>query len=337
MPKKVSPDISDLLEPILNMLRDDPEKYFTIKQIAKKVGTTDTLAMEAIGGLSIWGYRFDTDSRSRFRFVSAPDSIFPFEIQYGLKTKTLGQEIESHFSVSSTNDYAIKMAEKEAPEGTLVITEKQRSGRGRLGRTWHSPPKTGLWFSLILRPDINPASAPSLSILTALTLSEVLRSKYRLRSQIKWPNDCLIDGRKISGILTELSADPDKVHYVIVGVGININTASKDFPGYLKPIATSIRAEKGKEMNRIEFLRAFLEKFEKNYDVFKNKGLKPFLPKIKKHSLMLGKKIKLKLGKKIIQAKAYDIDTDGALLAKHRKETLRVTAGEVTILDTGGH
>jgi BirA family transcriptional regulator, biotin operon repressor / biotin---[acetyl-CoA-carboxylase] ligase len=337
MPKKVSPDVSDLLEPILIILRDDPQKYFTIKQIAKKVGTSDVLAMEAIGGLSIWGYRFETDSRSHFRFVSAPDSIFPFEIQYGLKTKILGQEIESHFSVSSTNDYALKMAEKGAPEGTLVITEKQRSGRGRMGRTWHSPPKTGLWFSMILRPDISPASAPGLSILTALTLSEVLRSKYRLHSQIKWPNDCLIDGRKISGILTELSADPDKIHYVIVGVGININVASKDFPGYLKPIATSLRAEKGEEINRIDFLRAFLEKFEKNYLIFKTKGLKPFLPKVKKHSLMLGKKIKLKLGKKIIQAKVYDIDSDGALLTKHRKETLRVTAGEVTILDTGGH
>jgi BirA family biotin operon repressor/biotin-[acetyl-CoA-carboxylase] ligase len=335
MADKIPNDTSEFLEPVLNLLRDNPDRYFSVKEIAGKLGTTDKLALETIRGLSVWGYRFDLNSRSRYRFQSAPDAIFPFEIQYGLKTKYVGQNIASHFSISSTNEAACHMAENDAPEGMMVIAEKQRGGKGRMGRVWHSPAKSGLWFSLILRPQIDPAVAPSLSILAALTLSEILRSKYRLQSFMKWPNDCLIDNRKVCGILTELSAEEGKVNYIIAGIGINVNLTSKDFPPYLRTIATSIRLEKGEPVHRIELLRAFLEKFEANYEIFKKRGLKPFLARIKKHSVLLGKKIKLKLGRKLIQAVAYDIDSDGALLAKHRKEILRVTAGEVTIIDQG--
>lgn len=333
MPDNIPSDTSELLAPVLNLLRDNSDKYFAIKEIAKEVGTTDKLALETIRGLSVWGYRFELDSKSRYRFQSAPDAIFPFEIQYGLKTKYMGQKIASHFSISSTNAAANHLAENDAPEGMMVIAEKQRGGRGRMGRIWHSPAKRGLWFSLILRPQIDPASAPSLSILAALTLSEILRSKYKLQAFIKWPNDCLIDNRKVCGILTELSAEEGRVNYIIAGIGINVNLTSKDFPAYLRTLATSIRFEKGEAIQRIELLRAFLEKFETNYEIFKKKGLKPFLARIKKHSILLGKKIKLKLGRKLIQAVAHDIDSDGALLAKHRKEILRVTAGEVTIVD----
>ena len=333
MTDKLANDTQELLEPVMRLLRDNPDRHFSIKEIAKKVGTTDKMALETIGGLSVWGYRFDLDKSSRYRFVSAPDAIFPFEIQYGLKAKYIGSEVSSHYTVSSTNTIAHQMAEEGAPEGTMVIAERQRGGKGRLGRVWHSPPKLGLWFSLILRPDIDPAAAPSLSILSALTLSEVLRSKYKVQSFIKWPNDCLIDNRKVTGILTELSADNGKIDFVIVGMGINVNMAVKDFPPFLRSIATSIHLETGDNIKRIELLRTYLEAFEKNYDIFKDKGLKPFLPRIKKHSLLLGKKIKLKIGRKLIQAVAHDIDTDGALLAKHRKEILRVTAGEVTVIE----
>ncbi len=333
MADKIPNDTSELLEPVLNLLRNNPRQHFTVKEIAKELGTTDKLALETIRGLSVWGYRFDLDNRSRYRFLSAPDAIFPFEIQYGLKTKYIGRNIASHFSISSTNAAAGHMAENDAPEGMMVIAEKQRGGKGRMGRIWHSPAKSGLWFSLILRPNIDPAVAPSLSILAALTLSEILRSKYKLQSYIKWPNDCLIDNRKVCGILTELSAEEGKVNYIIAGIGINVNLTSKDFPPYLRTIATSIKLETGEAIQRIGLLRTFLENFEANYEIFKQKGLKPFLARIKRHSILLGKKIKLKLGRKLIQAVAYDIDSDGALLAKHRKEILRVTAGEVTILD----
>jgi BirA family biotin operon repressor/biotin-[acetyl-CoA-carboxylase] ligase len=332
MAKKLSKGASDILEPVIEALRSDPKKHFSAKQIAQKIGSADVLVMEAIGGLSIWGYRFEMDNNSHIRFLSAPDSLFPFEILYGLKTKAMGQTIYSHFSVASTMDSALKLAEKDAPEGTLVIAEKQTSGRGRLGRSWHSPPKSGLWFSLILRPPVSPAVSPSLSILSALSLSEALRIKYKIPAMIKWPNDCLVDGRKICGILTELSAELDKVNYIIIGMGINVNINRREFPPELRSIATSVKEEYGEKTNRIVLLRAFLERFEKNYQVYTSKGFKPFLQKVRKYSYLLGRKIKLKQGHKIIQATAIDIDADGALLAKHRNEILRVTAGEVTVV-----
>ncbi len=336
MPGKGHIDVSDYLEPVLYHLRDNKEKYFSLKELSEKLNLSPTIVRETIGGLSTWGYRFVMDATSNIRFKSAPDAIFPFEIRYGLKTKFLGRKIESHYSVSSTNLIAHNLAAEGASEGTIVISEKQRGGKGRLGRSWHSPQKVGLWFSMVLRPDIDPSNAPSLSILSALTLSEILRSKYKLHSQIKWPNDVLIDGRKATGILTELDAEKGKVNFVVVGIGINVNTLTSKFPANIRKLATSIREEYGEEINRIELLRDFLEKFEKYYNAFCKKGLKPFLARVKKHSLMLGRKVKLKVGRKVIQAEVYDIGEDGALLVKHRKEKLKVTAGEVTVLDAGG-
>jgi len=332
MPKKLSKDASELLEPVLDVLRMAPDKYFSAKEISQKIGASVNLVMEAIGGLSIWGYRFQMDQNSSIRFLAAPDALFPFEIKFGMNTKFIGQTIYSHFSVSSTMDTALELAEKGASEGTIVIAEKQTGGRGRLGRKWHSPPKSGLWFSLILRPPVPPAKSPCLSILSALALSEVLRTKYKIQAMIKWPNDCLVDKRKICGILTELSAELDKVNYVIIGVGINVNISAKQFPREIKSIATSLKEELGEKVNRIDLLRSYLEQFELNYQIFKAKGFKAFLPKVKKHSYLLGKRIKLKQGRKLIQATAIDIDSDGALLAKRRHEILRVTAGEVTAI-----
>lgn len=325
-------DPSDLQEALISLLRSNPDTYYSIHTIASKIGCNDRVAMEAIGQLSKWGYRFDTDSHNHFKFASPPDAIFPLEILYGLKTEYIGRNIVARTSVGSTNDIARDLAEKNAPEGTVVIAEKQVEGRGRLGRSWHSPPKKGLWLTLILRPEVPPAQAPSLSILMALSLSEILRNKFKLESGIKWPNDCQIDGRKVTGILTELSAELDRVDYVLIGMGINVNLARSDFPTELHKMATSVRMEYGEDVDRIGLLRMLFEQIEKNYEVFKKKGLKPFLPKIKKHSVLLGKRIKLLKGRKIIQATAVDFDSDGALIAKRKSELLRVTAGEVTVV-----
>lgn len=327
-----SGDPSDLQEALIELLRSNPEAYFSIQNIADRIGCDDRLAMDAIGQLSKWGYRFETDCHNHFRFGSAPDAIFPLEIRYNLRTEYIGQNIVARTSVGSTNDIARELAEQQAPEGTVVIAEKQVKGRGRLGRSWHSPARKGLWFTLILRPEVPPAQAPSLSILMALSLSEILHSRFKLDSGIKWPNDCQIDGRKVTGILTELSAELDRVDYVLVGMGINVNLSRTDFPPELHKIATSIRMEYGEEIDRINLLRMLFERIEKNYEVFRKKGLKPFLPKIKKHSVLLGKRIKLLKGRKVIQAVAFDFDADGALIAKRKGELLRVTAGEVSVI-----
>jgi len=324
--------VDDIAVEVLNLLRNSPDRYFVVQKLAGRLSTNARFINEALRGLAVWGYKFDFDDKLRVKFVSAPDSIFPHEIHHHLKTKFIGRNIISHVSVPSTNSLAFSLADEGAAEGTLVIAEKQTSGRGRLGRSWHSPSKTGLWFSLILRPDLPPAVLPGLSIVTATALAETIISSLKLEAKVKWPNDCLIDGLKVAGILTELSAELDKVKYVIVGTGVNINQTLRNFPPHLKHKATSLKLETGSEINRIEFLAEFLLNFEKMYLQFKKCGLKPLLPKIKKRSSLLGRQVRLKQGKKTIVAKAVDIGTDGALIVKRRKETLRVTAGEVTVV-----
>ncbi len=324
--------VDDIAVELLNFLRNSPDRFYAIPKLAERFSTRVKFINEALRGLVVWGYKFDFDNTSRVRFVSAPDCIFPHEIGYHLKTIFIGRNIVSHFSLPSTNSLAFTLASEGAPEGTLVIAEKQTSGRGRLGRRWHSPSKLGLWASLILRPTLPPSESPGLSIVTATALAETIISKLNLDAKVKWPNDCLIDDLKVAGILTELSAELDKVNFVVIGVGININHLRKDFPPYLKKKATSLQIESGGRIDRIAFLADFLLSFEKMYLQFKKKGLKPLLPRIKKRSSLLGQQVKLKMGNKTIIAKAIDIDTSGALLVKRRKETLRVTAGEVTVV-----
>lgn len=316
---------------LLNHLRSTPDQSYTIAKLAELFKTKPRFINQALRGLVVWGYKFDFDNRSRVRFMSAPDSIFPHEITDHLRTEFIGRNIVSQFSVPSTNTLAFGLASDGATEGTLVIAEKQTSGKGRLGREWHSASKKGLWFSMILRPPLPPSELPGLSIVTATALAETIISKLKTEAVIKWPNDCLIDGRKVAGILTEVSAELDKAEFVIVGTGINVNHLTRDFPPALRRTATSLKIETGEKIDRMAFLADFLLEFEKMYMRFKKQGLKPLLPKIKKRSSLLGKQVRLKKGNKTILAKAIDIGLDGALLVKRRNETLRVTAGEVTV------
>lgn len=324
--------VDDIAVEILNLLRRSPDKRFSISSLADKYSTKPKFVNEALRGLVVWGYKFDFDSKSDVRFVSAPDSIFPHEIQFRLKTKFVGRNVVSHFSVPSTNTHAFMLAEEGAPEGTIVIAEKQTAGKGRLGRKWSSPAKSGLWLSLILRPTLPPAEMPGLSIMTAVALAETIRSVLKLDALIKWPNDVLIDDSKVAGILTEMAAELDKARHVIVGVGINVNQHRKDFPPAIRNKATSLLLEMGDRVDRIGFLSEFLNVFEEFYLDFKKKGLKPLLPKVRKRSTLIGNQVRLKKGKKTILAKAVDIDPAGALVVKRRKQLMRVTAGEVTII-----
>jgi len=322
----------DLGLSILDLLRKNPDKDFSTQMIAGKFSASVRSVNDAIRGLVLWGYKFNINERSLVRFVSAPDSIFPHEIEYRLKTRFIGRTIFSHSSLPSTNTLAFSLAEDGVAEGTIVVAERQTAGRGRLGRKWHSPPKTGLWFSLVLRPPVLPSESPGISLVTALALAETIQKNLDLDASIKWPNDVLIDELKVAGILTEIAAELDKVRHVVVGAGINVNQHRKDFPPGIRNRATSLMLEVGEKVDRVGMLADFLKNFEKLYVEFKRTGLKKHLPAIRKRSTLLGEQVRLKRGKKTIIARAVDIDTSGALLVKRKGESMRVSAGEVTIV-----
>jgi len=290
----------------------------------------DTLnsALKEITG---WGYRVKK-MRGIVKYVKAPDFLTSTEIQFGLKSKRMGQAAHCYKSVKSTNDLAALMAEQGTAEGTIVTAEQQTQGRGRLGRTWHSPERAGIYLSIILRPNFTPDKAPGLSLMTALALADTLSRYCPGEVCIKWPNDLLISGRKVAGILTELSAERGKINHVVVGVGINVNQRADDFPDELRAIATSLRRVTKKPTNRAELLCEFLYRFEQEYAKYVRSGLRPSRKRLRNYSALLGHQVKLLSASQELEGKAVDIDTDGALVLECRGSRVRISAGEVSVV-----
>jgi BirA family biotin operon repressor/biotin-[acetyl-CoA-carboxylase] ligase len=247
----------NLADDILLTIRSRPGRMRTLASLMARfqIGAEDlSLALQQI---TDWGYRVKRD-RKGVTFLDAPDLLTDTEIGYRLKTKCIGRTIHAYNSVHSTNDIAARLASEGAPEGTIVTSEIQTKGRGRLSRSWHSPPETGIYSSIILRPKFASEQAPGLSIMTALALADTIETYCPDQTKIKWPNDVLISGRKVAGILTELSAEGRRIEHVVIGVGINVNHRAEDFPEELRSIATSVRRVTRRKQSRVELFQKFL-------------------------------------------------------------------------------
>ncbi len=254
------------------------------------------------------------------------------KLQEGLKTKLLGKYLFFSREAGSTNDWAKELAELGAPEGTVAIAETQTSGRGRLDRKWHSP-KGGLWFSIILKPKLKPMETVKLVFLAGLAVAETLRSLYALKVETKWPNDVLVDGLKVCGILSEMKTLGEKVAYVIVGVGVNANfEADKMFPSELRNTATSLETLLGRKVVLEELFRTLLEKMESLYELFLNDGFNQILEKWKGFASFLGREVEVLTESEKIDGFAVDVDDDGALVLKLKDGSLkRVFVGDFSL------
>jgi BirA family biotin operon repressor/biotin-[acetyl-CoA-carboxylase] ligase len=236
--------------------------------------------------------------------------------QKGLRTKRFGRSILFCQEVDSTNEWAKELAAFGAAEGTVAVAETQTAGHGRLGREWFSP-KGGLWFSIILRPKLIAREATKLVFTAGLAVAEVLRKLYALRIETKWPNDVMVEGRKICGILAEMNTTGETVNYVIVGIGLNANINVKDaFPPELAETATSLETKLGREVNIVELFRALIEKFEGCYDLFNEKGFASILAEWKKNAVFLGSDVEVTLGTETLRGVAVDVDDDGSLIIR---------------------
>lgn len=319
-------------EEVLALLQKNHHTFLSTKYISERLGVHPYVVYQTIKELRRWDFKISSERGKGYRLLETPDFLLAGEIKKNLKTKILGRDILSYRTLGSTNQLGFRLAESGVGEGTLIVADEQTKGRGRMGRGWYSPPKLGLWMSLILRPDIPPFKAPGLSICAGLALAQAIGSLTGMDAKIKWPNDCLINGRKVGGILLELSAELDRINFVIVGIGVNVNHLSGDFPKRLSPVATSIRMEWGKEVSRIKLLTLFLKEFEAIYLDFKKNGLAPQRQLIKKFSSLLGKKVAVRFGKEKIEGVAEDIDDNGSLVIRAGKRKRVVRAGEVTMV-----
>jgi BirA family biotin operon repressor/biotin-[acetyl-CoA-carboxylase] ligase len=253
--------------------------------------------------------------------VSAKISVE--KLQEGLKTKLLGRYLFFSHEVGSTNDWAKELAELGAPEGTVAIAETQTAGRGRLSRKWHSP-KGGLWFSILLKPKLKPMETVKLVFLAGLAVAETLCDLYALKVETKWPNDVLVDGRKVCGILSEMKTVGEKVDYAIIGVGVNANIdVEKEFPKELWETATSIQKALGRKISLEELFKALLEKMESLYQQFLKEGFMPILEKWKSYASFLGCEVEVHGDGERLEGIASNVDEDGALILTLRNGSKR--------------
>jgi BirA family biotin operon repressor/biotin-[acetyl-CoA-carboxylase] ligase len=323
--------LESLADEILLNIRSRPGRTRSLVSLAKRfnVGEPDVAATLRI--IRDWGYRLRT-SRREVTFLESPDLLTATEICYRLKTKIIGQTIHAYQSVKSTNDVAAQLAASGAPEGTIVTAEIQTKGRGRLSRNWHSPPGCGIYVSIILRPSFPADQAPGLSIMTALALADTIEPYCPDRTRMKWPNDVLVSGRKVAGILTELTAERRRIEYVVLGVGINVNHRAKDFPPGLKSVATSLRRATRRKHSRVELLKEFLVRLEKEYLGYQKRRLATSRTRLRWYSSLIGDRVKLARGRQIIEGVAVDVGADGSLILKTREGTISVSSGEVTVV-----
>ena len=324
--------LNALSDQVLAVLRARPSRWFTLAELSTRLGCLKSDILFAVDILRQAGYKVESDRQGRYRFLSAPDLLLTSEILHGLKTKVIGRTVYAYQSVQSTNLIGSQLAEAGAPQGSIIVAESQTKGRGRLGRLWHSPEGKGIYFSIILYPDLDPATAPGLSIMTAVSLAETIALYVSKKVTIKWPNDCLLNGRKVAGILTELSADVGKTRHVVVGIGINVNHTRRDFPADITKTATSLRAEMKKDFPRVKLLQQLLFQFEKDYLRFQKGGLAALRERILKYSHVIGKQVRLDMSGERIAGKALDIDDHGNLVLKTADGIRRFNAGEVTVV-----
>ncbi len=324
-------DQIELANRFLGLLGDRIGGGVVAAEAEEKLAVSGGQLRHLIELLDGWGYKVK-EADGQLNLVEVGGFVNDFAIRHYLSTKILGQKIHSYQSLGSTNSTAWQLAEQGAPEGTLVVADRQTAGRGRLGRSWHSPPRVGLWFSLILRPEVELTQAPGLSLLTALALAQTIGSHCGIEAKIKWPNDCQIAGKKVAGILTELSSELDRVNFVIVGVGLNVNQTRSDFPRALRSKGTSLALESKHKCHRAEILALFLKEFEHFYLQFKQSGIAPFIKEIERRMALLGQKVKLAVGKEIVTGKVAGLAEDGALLLETKAGSYRAISGEVSVL-----
>ncbi len=320
-------------ERVLTHLKGAGADWISGGRLSIKMGMTRTAVWKQICRLRDEGYVIDSSRGKGYVLRRVSDSLLPAEIQSHLKTDFMGREIIYRPEVESTNSLAKSLAVRGAPAGTIVVAESQAAGKGRKGRVWFSPPGAGIYVSMILRPHFSLAEATKFTLLTGVALAETLLCLLPGRVEIKWPNDVLVDGRKIAGILIEISTEIDRIDYMVVGVGVNVNLKRQDFPPELKKIATSLRAETGKYFSRAAILADFLAAFEKYYGVFQDFGFAPVLARWKRLSNILEKEVQVSLLGSTIAGRVSGIDRDGALLIRGRRGCVqRILSGDMTLL-----
>lgn len=320
---------------ILAVLRES-DGYVSGQDLCEKFGVSRTAIWKAVNQLKAAGYEIQAVQNRGYHIVSTPDVLSENELRSIRKTEWLGNKIYYEPVMGSTNTKGMQLAEEGAPHGTLIVTDRQENGRGRRGRKWETPAGSAIAMTFLLRPEINPNNASMLTLITAMAVAKGIEDETSLQVGIKWPNDIVINGKKVCGILTEMSAQIDYVNHIVIGIGINVQEDS--FPEELQDIATSLYMKSGKETNRAALIERICEYFEAYYDVFlKTEDLTAIVKQYDSYMVNRNQTVRVLDPNEPFEGKARGITARGELLVDTWESRRLVSSGEVSVRGIYGY
>lgn len=316
---------------ILEFFKANQGKFVSGQAMSVACNVSRTAIWKHIKTLRKRGYKIESYTKKGYRLLESPDLLSPLEMEPVLKTKGFGKNYIYLEQTESTNNDAKRLAQTGAKEGTVVVAEMQTSGRGRIARGWVSPYAKGIWFSLILRPKFSPMEAPKCTLMAAVALTKAFKALGLNNVGIKWPNDILVKGKKLVGILTEMQGSMEQIDYIVIGMGINVSVQETDMPKEMVGISTSLNRE-GVEADRRQIFATVLRYLEEQYDRVTLEGFESTLKEWREHNLVLGQEVQVRSADDIYTGIAEDIDIDGNLIILLPDGSRnRVLAGDVSI------
>ena len=323
-------------EEILRLLRS-ADGYISGQELCNRFGVSRTAVWKAINQLKEAGYEIEAQQNKGYRLMAAPDLMTEAEIKSLMHTEWVAKEVLYFDTIDSTNTKAQELAEKGYPSGTLVVADKQESGKGRRGRSWVSPSGTGIFMTLMIKPDINPNNASMLTLVAALAVAKAITSVTGEEAMIKWPNDIVVNSKKVCGILTEMNAQFDYINHIVVGIGINVHNES--FPEEISQMASSLMIEAGgKRFHRAQIIAETMSYFEQYYDTFlKTQDLSALVREYDELLVNRNKSVRVLDPKEPFDGKAMGITPKGELIVDTWESRKLVSSGEVSVRGLYGY
>jgi BirA family biotin operon repressor/biotin-[acetyl-CoA-carboxylase] ligase len=319
---------------ILRLFREAGSGFVSGELISRELKISRTAVWKHITGLRTAGYVIEAVPSRGYHLLSSPDILSLEEVRDKLVTTLIGRQLVCMPETGSTNADAFRLADAGAEEGTTIIADAQSGGKGRRGRVWSSPPGVNLYCSVVLRPAIMPHEAPQLTFLSAVAVARAIEATSSLKPEIKWPNDVLIGGRKVAGLLNEMSAETDGINFVILGMGVNLNMTQAQLPEDLRTPATSLLLEQGRPVNRAQFAARLLGELDRLYSDFLHQGFGPVRDEWQQRCNANGCEVVVSEGDtEMARGMFHGIDGDGALLVRSLDGLVeRIISGDVRVV-----
>ena len=315
-------------EAILSLFHQTPDGFVSGERISDELGVSRTAVWKHIRNLRQAGYQIEAIPSRGYQLQQSPDVLMPEAIQSGLDCQLVGSRIISLEEADSTNLQASRLGDEGADDGLVVIADRQSSGKGRMGRQWESPGGVNLYASILLSPPVMPFEAPKLTFLSAVAVCRAIKNCTALQPTVKWPNDILLNGAKVAGLLNEMSSETDQVHYVVLGIGVNLNMRAEQFPDDLRYPATSLAIASGKVVSRLAFTRSLLQELDALYQLYLEQGSAPVFTAWTELCDLTGKRVQVDCNNLLIEGTMVGLGDDGALL-------VRTSAGKIESIYAG--